>query len=65
MLVIIIRIDIYALRTEGRGWRCAGEYVTGDVTPEYLRDLEESARVAKRDRTGAEKTIDLCGARST
>ena len=38
--------------------------MTGDITPEYLLDLEESARVAKRDRAGIEKTIDLCGARS-
>lgn len=40
-----------------------GEYVTGDVTPEYLAKLEESSRVAKKDRAGTEKAVDLCGAR--
>lgn len=31
----------------------AGEYVTGDVDASYLAELEESIRVAKRDRAGA------------
>ena len=44
-------------------WVPAGHYVTGDVTPEYLQDLENSARVSKRDKV-TEKTVDLVGARS-
>ncbi len=31
----------------------AGKYITGDVMPEYLQSLEDSIRVAKRDRAGS------------
>ena len=33
-------------------WWRTGRYVTGDVDPGYLSDLEESIRVAKRDKAG-------------
>ncbi len=37
----------------------AGKYVTGDVHPEYLAGLEDSIRVAARDRAG--KNVDAAG----